>query len=140
MKLQGNRLATIGSMSDFMIESNLAMQKDYDWINAMIRKGYDVVLFFLCTSMVEVNISRVQRRVAEGGHDIAVPIIQHRYKMGLTYLKGNLQIFHKVFLIDNSEETAVVIAESEKGILIRKEPDSPQWVNDVLYIIERLKR
>lgn len=116
------------------------MQKDYDWINAMIRKGYDVVLFFLCTSMVEVNISRVQRRVAEGGHDIAVPIIQHRYKMGLTYLKGNLQIFHKVFLIDNSEETAVVIAESEKGILIRKEPDSPQWVNDVLYIIERLKR
>jgi predicted ABC-type ATPase len=76
-----------------MIESNLAMQKDYDWINAMIRKGYEVVLFFLCTSIVDVNINRVQRRVVEGGHDIAVPIIQHRYKMGLTYLKVIFKFF-----------------------------------------------
>lgn len=127
-------------MNDFMIESNLAMQKDYDWINAMIRRGYDVVLFFLCTSVVDVNISRVQRRVAEGGHDIAVPIIQHRYKMGLTYLKGNLPIFHKAFLIDNSAETAVVVAELDKGVLLNKEANAPQWVNDVLYIIERLSR
>ncbi|MBX2963044.1 MAG: hypothetical protein KF687_11070 [Cyclobacteriaceae bacterium] len=130
----------INQMSDFMIESNLALQKDYDWIHAMIKKGYDVVLFFLCTSFLEININRVKKRVAEGGHDVAEPIIEHRYKMGLTYLKGSLQIFSKVYLIDNSEETALVMAEINNGILTMKEPNAPGWVTNALYIIERLKK
>ena len=129
----------INAMTDFMIESNLATQKDYDWINALIKKGYEVVLFFLCTSFVEININRVKKRVAEGGHDIAEPIIEHRYKMGLTYLKGNLQLFQKAYLIDNSEETALVMAEINNGSIQSKEPNSPKWVSDVLYIAERLK-
>ncbi len=111
----------ISSMADFMIESNLATQKDYDWITAMIRKGYDVVLFFLYTSFLEINTLRVKKRVAEGGHDIPVPIIEHRYKMGLTYLKGNLQLFQKAYLIDNSGETALVMAEVNAGSLVMKE-------------------
>jgi predicted ABC-type ATPase len=130
----------INSMSDFMVESNLATQKDYDWIHAMIKKGYEVVLFFLCTSFIEININRVKKRVAEGGHDVGEPIIEHRYKMGLTYLKGSLPIFSKVYLIDNSEETALVMAELNNGTLIMKEPKAPSWVNDVLYIVERMKK
>ncbi len=130
----------INSMSDFMIESNLATQKDYDWITAMIKKGYDVVLFFLCTSFLEINFNRVKKRVAEGGHDIAEPIIEHRYKMGLTYLKGSLQIFSKAYLIDNSEETALVMAELNNGALVNKDPHAPKWVNDVLYIVERMRK
>ncbi len=130
----------ISSMSDFMIESNLATQRDYDWISAMIKKGYEVVLFFLCTSFIEININRVKKRVAEGGHDVAESIIEHRYKMGLTYLKGSLQLFSKAYLIDNSESTALVMAELNNGILISKEPNAPKWISDVLYIIERMKK
>lgn len=129
----------INNMSDFMIESNLATQRDYDWINAMIKKGYDVVLFFLCTSFLEINFNRVKKRVAEGGHNIAEPIVEHRYKMGLTYLKGSLQIFSKAYLIDNSEETALVKAELNHGALINKDAHAPKWVNDVLYIVERMR-
>ncbi len=91
----------LSEMADFMIESNLATQKDYDWITAMTRKGYEVMLFFLCTSFLEINYNRVKKRVAEGGHDVAEPIIEHRYRMGLTYLKGNFSLFTKVYLIDN---------------------------------------
>jgi len=127
-------------MADFMIESNLATQKDYEWITAMIKKGYDVVLFFLCTSFLEINTNRVKKRVAEGGHDIAVPIIEHRYKMGLTYLRGNLHLFQKAYLIDNSGETALVMAELNNGTLTIKEPNAPAWVSNALYIIERLKK
>ncbi|HMI67780.1 MAG TPA: hypothetical protein VK517_17180 [Cyclobacteriaceae bacterium] len=128
------------AMRDFMIESNLATQNDYDWIKAIIKKGYEVVLFFLCTSHVGINIGRVQKRVAEGGHDIPVPIIEHRFKMGLTYLKGSLHLFSKAYLIDNSGETAIKIAEISNGILATKEVHVPQWVNEVLYIIERMKK
>lgn len=130
----------LNAKSDFMIESNLATQKDYDWITGMIKKGYDVVLFFLCTSRVEINIGRVQRRVAEGGHDIAKPIIEHRYKMGLTYLKGNLHLFSKAYLIDNSSETALVMAELSNGSILSRQPQVPKWVSDVLYIVGRIKK
>lgn len=60
--------------------------------------------------------------------------------MSLTYLKGNLHLFSKAYLIDNSEETANVKAEIEKGILINKQNDCPKWVNDSLFIIERLSK
>ena len=128
------------AMRDFMIESNLATQNDYEWIKAMKKKGYDVVLFFLCTSDIEININRVQKRVAEGGHDIPVPIIEHRFKMSLTYLKGSLHLFNKVYLIDNSGETAIKMAEVNNSMLLAKETQVPLWVNEVLYIIERMKK
>lgn len=130
----------ISQMSDFMIESNLATQKDYDWITAMTKKGYEVVLYFLGTSFLEINYNRVKKRVAEGGHDIAEPIIEHRYRMGLTYLKGNLNLFAKAYLIDNSGETALVMAELINGRLTTKDPNAPPWVSDALFIIERLKK
>ena len=79
----------IKNSNDLMVESNLASQNDYDWINAIIKKGYEVCLYFFYTRDVQVNIGRVEKRVAEGGHDVATAIIEQRYKMGLTYLKGN---------------------------------------------------
>jgi predicted ABC-type ATPase len=78
--------------------------------------------------------------MAEGGHSVAVPIIEHRYKMGLTYLKGKLHLFKKVYLIDNSTETALVMAELSDGIIQRKEASAPKWVHDLLYIIERMSK
>ncbi len=106
----------------------------------MIKQGYNVVLFFLCTSFLEINTNRVKKRVAEGGHDVAESIIEHRYKMGLTYLRGNLQLFEKAYLIDNSGETALVMAEINNGTLSMKEPNAPVWVTNALYIVERLKK
>jgi len=123
-----------------MVESNLATQNDYDWIENMMKNGYKTVLFFLSTSDVSINISRVQKRVAEGGHDIPVPIIEHRFKMGLTYLKGRLHLFNKAYLIDNSGETATKVAEISNGALLAKEMHLPGWVNDALYIIERMNK
>jgi hypothetical protein len=58
--------------------------------------------------------------------------------MGLTYLKGNIQLFQKAYLIDNSGETAIVMAELKNGIIQSKDQASPQWVTDVLFIAERL--
>lgn len=128
----------LNSMSDFMVESNLATQSDYTWISAVRKKGYEVVLYFLYTSSIEVNIKRVERRVSEGGHDIPVAIIEHRYKIGLSYLKGNLHTFRKSYLIDTSEDTATVMAEIDQGVLSFEELNAPNWVAEALYIVKRL--
>lgn len=130
----------INTLSDFMIESNLSLQNDYDWINVVSKKGYKVVLYFLYTSNVSINIQRVQKRVSEGGHDIPIAIIEHRYKIGLSYLKSNLHKFHKAYLIDTSEDTATILAEIEDGKLSFEDQNQPAWVTETLFIVKRLKR
>ena len=128
----------ISQAEDFMIESNLAVQSDYDWLQKMQLTGYKVNLFYLGTSDVEINIQRVHNRVKEGGHDIAVPIIRQRFGNSLMYLKGKLHTFESVYLIDNSEETALLIGEVKDGKIAFKADPFPKWAKELLYISERL--
>lgn len=123
--------------SDFMIESNLAQSRDYDWIANMIKYGYDVVLFFMCTGDVNVNVNRVERRVKEGGHNIPVEIILHRYKVGLSYLKGKLHIFKEVYMIDNATEETIEVAQIINGKLTEIMMPLPVWADELLYIVRK---
>ncbi len=56
----------IDADADFMIESNLADSRSYEWVSSIKKKSYDVILYYLSTDDVAINIGRVQRRVAEG--------------------------------------------------------------------------
>jgi len=96
--------ALIKENKDFMIESNLSKTSDYDWISAMRKQGYDTVLFFLGTENVQINRERVQQRVLEGGHDIPPSLIEHRFQIGLSYLKSKILEFTEATLIDVSQK------------------------------------
>lgn len=122
-----------------MIESNLAVQANYDWIKNLKKRGYDIILFFLCTQFITINIERVQKRVAEGGHFVPPSIVEHRYNVGLSYLKSKLSIFEEVYLIDTTDEIAKNMAILKNGLLEFKEPSCPKWVNDVLFITKKLQ-
>ncbi len=130
----------VKSQSDFMIESNLAKSSDYDWLENMAKAGYEIVLYFLCTDDINIHIRRVQQRVIEGGHDIAVEIIKHRYQMALMYLKGKLQLFKEVYLIDNSTDEAIIAAQITDEGLIEFSDGRYRWVNDALSFYKRMKR
>lgn len=125
---------------DFMIESNLAKNTDYEWMEKMIKRGYELILFFLCTDDVNININRVQRRIKEGGHSISPEIIIHRYKMSLTYLKGKLYLFKEVSFIDNSTDEAIEMANIKDGVLTEFFANSSQWLNEVLFITKKMKK
>jgi predicted ABC-type ATPase len=129
----------ISKNEDFLIESNLARQSDYDWLKLIKSKGYDIVLYFLCTSNLEINIGRVKKRVKEGGHDVPENIIADRYRMSLIYLRKEIFEFTEVYLIENSTETAEQIALVNNGNLITKKEPSPEWVDSILYFVEKLK-
>ena len=45
----------IESNADFMIESNLATARSYDWVSLIKRKGYQVILYYLSTDDVMIN-------------------------------------------------------------------------------------
>lgn len=129
----------VKSQSDFMIESNLARSSDYDWLENMVKAGYEIVLYFLCTDDINIHIRRVQQRVIEGGHDIEVEIIKHRYQIALMYLKGKLHIFKEVYLIDNSTDEATIAAQITDEVLIEFSNSNYQWVIDVLSLYKKIK-
>lgn len=129
----------IQEKKDFIIESNLSKSSDYEWIALMRKNGYDTVLFFMGTDSVKINIERVHRRVQEGGHDIPEPIIEQRYRMGLTYLKSNVLLFSKATLFDASMGRLQKLAFLQKGQIFYKTPDCPDWAKNCLQIAERLQ-
>ncbi len=130
----------IKNRNDFMIESNLAQSNDYAWIEKLIRHGYEAVIYFMCTGDVNINVSRVQRRVKEGGHNIPVEIILHRYEVGLTYISGKMHLFKEAYLIDNSSDEVVVVAKVWDEKLVFAIHHLPRWADKILYITKRMQK
>lgn len=131
--------ALLKNKSDFMIESNLAKNSDYEWIEKIKQHDYEVVLYFLCTDDINVNINRIHRRVKEGGHDIPAEIVVHRYKMALTYLKTKLRLFKEIYFIDNSSDEAIEIGFIKSNTLTEFFSDSPKWFKEVISVEKRLR-
>jgi predicted ABC-type ATPase len=129
----------IKANKDFMIESNLAKASDYEWIENMRKHRYETILYFLCTDDVQINKNRVQQRVTEGGHDISSNIIEHRYRMGLTYIKSKILDFTEARIIDVSGDIAIEMAFLKEGKILSTYPNLPAWAKECLYIAERLQ-
>lgn len=127
------------SNNDFMIESNLADSRSYEWLTLLKNKGYQIVLYYLSTDDVMINIGRVQRRVVEGGHDIAESIIRTRYSQSHSYLKTKLSEFKEVYLIDNTYDTSEVQVKLVDGVIMERASELQNWVTEVISINERLQ-
>jgi predicted ABC-type ATPase len=129
----------IDSKSDFMIESNLADSRSYNWLSLIKSNNYDLVLYFLSTDDVMINIGRVQRRVSEGGHDVAESIIRNRYSLSHSYLKNKLSEFKEIYLIDNSTDTPQIQVKLIDGV-IEKNQNLQSWVKEIISIHELIQR
>ncbi|HEX4372898.1 MAG TPA: zeta toxin family protein [Puia sp.] len=125
--------------ADFMIESNLADSRSYEWITLIKSKKYNVILYYLSTDDLMINVGRVERRVAEGGHNIPEEIIKTRYFQSHSYLKTKLSEFQEVYLIDNSTDIPQVQIKLMNGVIVDKVDNLQNWVKDVISIIERLQ-
>ena len=133
-----NTARHIESKADFMIESNLADSRAYDWISAIKKRGYEIVLFYISTQRLETNFERVKRRVKEGGHFVPESIIESRYFQSHSYLKIKLSEFAKVYLIDNSGYQPEVHSIIINGKIIEKHAKICKWASDSISILERL--
>lgn len=121
-----------------MIESNLAKEADYDWLNRMIKNGYEIILYFLCTDDLTIHYNRVKKRVKEGGHDVPQNIIKQRYNMALLRLKSKIFLFKEAYFINSTYGLAKPVAYTRFGKIIYKEENSPFWANNVLFIADKL--
>ncbi len=102
------------SNQDFSFETTLSTRSFVKTIQIAKANGYFVTLIFFWLDSIDLAKDRVQRRVAEGGHNIEPAVIERRYVSGIKNL-FNLysEEVDSILIYDNSSLNPELIAEKE---------------------------
>ena len=76
--------------------------------------GYEVSLFFLQLSSVDLAIRRVAQRVKQGGHHIPEAVIRRRYQAGLDNFPIYADIVDYWTLLDNDRNQPIELLSGGK--------------------------
>ena len=109
------------------------------------RAGCHVTLYFVATADPEINVRRVEDRVAKGGHDVPHDRIRARYARSLGFLADAALVARRTIVFDNSAlvgsspHVSVVniksglrpvaeVRRTDDHVDIRLENEVPEWV------------
>ena len=94
----------IGQRESFAVETTLA-GKHYLQTMADARiRGFEIVLVYIGTENVEINLARIRNRVLTGGHDVPEPDVRRRYARSFANLPAAISQADHTILFDNSSE------------------------------------
>jgi predicted ABC-type ATPase len=95
----------LAQRKSFAVETTLS-GKNYMQMMQCARgeRGFEVVLIYIGTEDVEINLARIARRVQNGGHSVPELDVRRRYMRSLQNLPSAAEIADQVLLFDNSEE------------------------------------
>lgn len=99
-----------------------------------LQRGYKVYLYYIATEDPEINISRVNVRVARDGHAVHPDVIRSRYYKSLKNLHAAVKQTTRAFIFDNSQSQANLIAEINNGtdVVLNSAIEVPNWVAEYL--------
>lgn len=111
-RLMLERIKLLASQQkSFVIETTLATKSYVPFIADCKQKGYKIVLLYFWLNDYELAISRVEKRVKMGGHNIPTDVIERRYNAGIRNLINlYIPICDEWNVYDNSPSPAVKIA------------------------------
>jgi predicted ABC-type ATPase len=99
-----NRLnALIEAGSDIILETTLAGRTYLAAIPGWRARGYEIDLYYLRLSAVEVSLERIRRRVAAGGHDIPEEDARRRFGRSLAGFEVYKRLVDTWYLFDSLE-------------------------------------
>jgi predicted ABC-type ATPase len=115
LRLSENLLA---GRQSFLVETTLSGNTYLRMMRRAKEAGYSVVLLYVGTSDVAINIQRVRQRVANGGHDVPETDQRRRYPRSFANLKPAFGLADEAVLYDNSTAAGhvEVVVKGKKGI------------------------
>lgn len=113
----------------FTYETVMSHIGKVDFMRTAICKGYKVYLYFIATEDPDINISRVNVRVAQHGHNVDADVVRSRYYKSLFHLKLAVKNSNRAYVWDNSTAVSLLIAEIEngEGVRIFETTKVPNW-------------
>jgi len=96
--------------------------------------GFRTYLYYVATEDPEINVSRVQLRVSQGGHDVPKEKVISRYYRSLALVRDAIRHTDRAYFFDTSESKSLFVAESAGGKCPELRCDSmPNWFKNYIW-------
>lgn len=86
----------------FTFETVLSTERNLRLLQRAREKGYFVRCVYILTSNPDINVSRVESRVANGGHSVPEDKIRSRYEKALSLIPELVKVCDILHVYDNS--------------------------------------
>lgn len=117
----------IRSGRSFSIETTLSGKTAIRQMEQAKASGFEVDLYYVGLKNVEYHISRVEMRVAQGGHFIPEEDIRRRYDRSLKNLAVASKIADRTYVFDNTSEFTQLLEINERGQVRYLADKLPEW-------------
>lgn len=94
----------LGKTENFAVETTLAGKHYLQMMADAKSRGFEVVLVYIGTENVEINLARIKNRVLAGGHNVPEQDVRRRYTRSFANLPTACQRADHTILFDNSTE------------------------------------
>lgn len=124
------RRSLLSAGRTFTFETVMSSPSKVDFLRLAQDEGYRTYLYFVATDDPEINVARVDSRVAKGGHPVSRELIVSRYHRSLGLLPDAARAATRAFVFDNSTggSAPALIAEAEHGTLEFHTERVPKWI------------
>lgn len=117
----------IANHQSFTVETTLSGSTYLRMAERAKAAGFNILVFFVGTHSVEINIERVRFRVEKGGHDVPEQDQRRRYPRTLLNMKRLLPQADLAVIFDNSTSKGhVLVGVGHPGFMDWVEP-VPEW-------------
>lgn len=107
----------IANRRSFSIETTLSGKTHLRTIAAARDAGFTVNLLFFLVASPEVSLSRIARRVSEGGHDVAEVDVRRRFDRAIANLPSYVAAVDQWRVFDNATLKPKAVAEGRRGCI-----------------------
>ena len=108
----------IAAKQSFSLETTLAGRTHLRTIKTAAKAGFEVRLLLFFVANVEVCLTRVARRVVEGGHNVPEADVRRRFQRSMANFPEYAKIVDHWTVLDNTKAAPATAAEGRKGCLM----------------------
>lgn len=112
------RYESIEQKKDFSFETVLSSKYKLELLKKAKEEGFFIKCVFVLTSNPDINVSRVEARVSNGGHSVEKEKIISRYYKSLNNIKELLEICDIMHVYDNTIEPVRIIRKHKEDLSI----------------------
>jgi len=121
----------IRAKQSFTVETTLSGSTYFKMALRAKEAGFAVVVFFVGTTSIEINLARVQARVKLGGHDVPEEDQRRRYPRTLANMRKLLPFADLIFIYDNSTAKGHTLVGVGSTSSMRWFEPLPEWVENL---------
>jgi len=111
--------ASVAAHQTVGVETVLSTPKYRALVEAAHAQGFSVRLIYVFLTSADLNVARVRRRVAEGGHDVAEAAIRDRRRRSFEQLAWFFEHADRAEIYDNSgAETRLVVTKLDDDLTV----------------------